>query len=64
MRNPAPGHLAPPRTSADDGTLSQTRDHTRNGTVGSHRAAFDEDGEQRLFVLDTHVVGSALKLCN
>ena len=46
----------PPRTSADNGTLAAARDHTRSAAVGSHRAAFDEDGRTRLFVLDTNVL--------
>ena len=46
----------PPRTSADNGTLAAARDHTRSAAVGSQRAAFDEDGRTRLFVLDTNVL--------
>ena len=56
MRNPEPEHLVPPRTSADDGTLAPARNLARSATLGSHRTAFDEDGEQRLFVLDTNVL--------
>ena len=56
MRNPEPEPCVPPRTSADNGTLATARDHTRSAAVGSHRAAFDEDGRTRLFVLDTNVL--------
>ena len=56
MRTPEPERLAPPRTSADDGTLAPARSHARSATVGSHRTAFGKDGEQRLFVLDTNVL--------
>lgn len=56
MRNPEPEHLAPPRTSSDEGTLSPVRDHTRSTAAGSHRTAFDEHGDPRLFVLDTNVL--------
>ena len=56
MRTPEPEHLVLPRTSADDGTRSPARDHARSGSVASHRTAFGEDGELRLFVLDTNVL--------
>ena len=56
MRTPEPERLAPPRPSADDGTRAPARSHARSTTIGSHRTALGEDGERRLFVLDTNVL--------
>ena len=46
-------HRVPPRTT---GGLAAGPEHARSATIGSHRTAFGEDGEQRLFVLDTNVL--------